>query len=312
VLRVPAEVREDDAGHHSGTVSHYATRAGPWPDHKIEIPGSGTLTQLILDVVGKHKQELVERVRTTLPSESRQVLDTLFQKAPATAEDLKVQRARLTLLKRFSHSTKPSKIKENFTDLQTIRALYQPLRSLVRSLDLTPDGLRYYAQAVIKAEVFQVERRADPERHLHLLCCIAHQYFHLHDLLMDVLLMAVQSTRRVCQREHQDQYYVERTDRQQAVQSLVENVERAVCDPLAEIERIAFQKQLAAREKVQLIQNVLRKQDEERHALQDQMTRLKEDLQHQRQECGYYAVLERKSVKLQNKVAGILQQVRFE
>jgi hypothetical protein len=59
--------------------------------------------------------------------------------------------------------------------LRTIHALYQPLHAVVRSLALTPDGLRYYAHAVIKAEVFQMSRRADPERYLHLLCFIAEQ-----------------------------------------------------------------------------------------------------------------------------------------
>ena len=71
------------------------------------------------------------------------------------------------------------------------------MRPLVRALDLTPDGLRYHAQAVIKSEVFQVSRRADPERHLHLLCFVAHQYFHLHDLLLDVLLLAVQGAQHL-------------------------------------------------------------------------------------------------------------------
>lgn len=282
------------------------------PGHKIEIPSSGTLTQLILEAVRQHKHDLVERVRTALPPESKRALDALFEKGPVASDDLQVQRSRLTLLKRFSHSTKPSKIKENLADLQTIRELYQPLHRVVRSLDLTPDGLRYYAHAVIKSEVFQVSRRADPERHLHLLCFIAHQYFHLHDLLMDVLLAAVQSTRSTCQREHQNQYYDERAGRQQAARSLVENVERTVYLPLAEIETIAFRKRLADKEKVRLIQGVLRQRGEERRSLQGQLARFKEDLRHESEERGYYAVLERKSIKLQNKGAGILQQVQFQ
>jgi TnpA family transposase len=282
------------------------------PGHKTEVPASGTLTQLILDAVRQHKHELVERVRTALTPESRRALDALFEKDPAASEDLQVQRSRLTLLKRFSHSTRPSKIKENLADLQTIRALYQPLYPVVRSLDLTPDGLRYYAHAVLKAEVFQVPRRGDPERHLHLLCFITHQYFHLHDLLLDVLLAAAQGTRSTCQRERLNQYFDQRADRQQAVRSLVENVERAVCDPLARIEAIAFREELAAEEKVRLIQDVLQQRGEERRSLQGQMTRFQEDLRHESEERGYYAVLEGKSVKLQNKVAGILQQVRFQ
>jgi len=280
-------------------------------DHKIETPISGTLTLLILDIVRHHKRELVEQVRMQLPSESQRALDALFEKDPA-AEELHVQRARLTLLKRFSHSTKPSKIKENLADLQTIRDLYQPLRTIVRALDLTPDGLRYYAHSVIKSEVFQVSRRANPDRHLHLLCFTAHQYFHLHDLLMDVLLRAVQSTRNTCQRVQQAQYYDERAERQQALRVLVENVEQTVCHALAPIEQIAFQVPLSDAEKVHRIQDILRQRQEERQTLQQQVAQVKEDLQHQREERGYYDILENQSVKLQNKVAEIIRQVRFQ
>ena len=79
-------------------------------NHRIEIPGSGTLTLLIVDTVRQHQQELVERVHTALSIESRMALDALFEKAPGAAEDLQVQRARLTLLKRFSHSMRPAKL----------------------------------------------------------------------------------------------------------------------------------------------------------------------------------------------------------
>ena len=163
--------------------------------HKIEIPGAYTLTELILDAVRRHKQDLVEHIRTALPAESRAALDALFEKDPSFVEDLKIQRSRLTLLKQFSHSTRPSMIKANVADLGTIGDLYRPLHDIVHTLDLTPEGLRYYAHSVIKAEVFQMSRRADPDRHLHLLCFIAHQYFHLHDLLMDTLLMAARVPR---------------------------------------------------------------------------------------------------------------------
>ena len=102
--------------------------------HKIEIPGAYMLTELILDAVRRHKHDLVEHVRTALPAESRPALDALFEKTPSVVEDLKVQRSRLTLLKQFSHSTKPSKIKANVADLGTIGELYRPLHtSSVRS-----------------------------------------------------------------------------------------------------------------------------------------------------------------------------------
>ena len=279
--------------------------------HKIEISGAYTLTELILDTVRRHKHDLVEHIRTALPAKSRAALDALFEKDPSVVEDLKVQRSRLSLLKQFSHSTKPSKIKANVADLGTIGELYRPLHDIVRTLDLTPEGLRYYAHSVIKAEVFQISRRADPDRHLHLICFIAHQYFHLHDLLMDTLLMAARSASNACKQEDRNRYYDGRSDRQEAARSLVEHVERTACDPLNRIESIAFQKRLLDAEKVRRIQDVLRQRGEQRQALGQQITRFKEDLQQASEERAYFEVLERKSVKLQNRAADIVQQVRF-
>src|SRR6056297_409124 len=79
--------------------------------HKIEVPGAYALTELILDAVRRHKQDLIEHIRIALSPESRAALDALFEKGPAATEDLKVQRSRLALLKQFSHSTRPAKIK---------------------------------------------------------------------------------------------------------------------------------------------------------------------------------------------------------
>ena len=129
------------------------------PDRRIEIPSSGTLTTLILEAVREHKERLVSQAARTLSSESKLALEALFEKDPAAPDNLQVQRSQLTLLKRFSHSRRPSKIKDNLADLEIIRDLYQPFREVARALDLSPDGLRYYAHSVIKSEVFQVSRR---------------------------------------------------------------------------------------------------------------------------------------------------------
>jgi hypothetical protein len=91
----------------------------------------------------------------------------------------------------------------------------------------------------------------------------------------------------------------------------VEHVERTACDPLNRIESIAFQERLPDAERVRRIQDVLRRRGEQRQALEQQITRFKEDLQQAGEERAYFKVLERKSVKLQNRAADIVQQVRF-
>ena len=281
-------------------------------NHKIQIPASGTVTMLILEAIRRHRSELIERIQTALPDQSKVALDNLFEKDSSSSENLQVQRSRLTLLKRFSHSTRPSKIKSNLADLQIIRELYQPIASVIHSLDLTSEGLRYFAHSVIKSEVFQVSRRSEPDRYLHLLCFITHQYYHLHDLLMDALLIAVQNTLNTCKREHKDQYYDKRGKRNKAIRSLVENVENVACNPLTHIEKIVFEDHLVDSEKVRRVQDILQQHQVQYEALQEQISQVKKGLQKNVEEEAYYEMLEKKSIKLQNKVGELVRQVPFQ
>ena len=53
---------------------------------------------------------------------------------------------KLTLLKKLSQSTKPTKIRERVTDLTVLRELHTHLSAVLTALALPPDGIRYYAQ----------------------------------------------------------------------------------------------------------------------------------------------------------------------
>jgi hypothetical protein len=63
---------------------------------------------------------------------------------------------KLTLLKKLSQSTKPSKIKETITDLLVVQGLYRDFLPILCALDLNHEGVWYYAHSVIKSEIFQV------------------------------------------------------------------------------------------------------------------------------------------------------------
>ena len=78
-------------------------------------------------------------------------------------------------------------------DLDLVGGLYHQLSPALQTLALNPEGIQYYAHSVIKSEIFQVTRRNDPDRYLHVIAFIAHQYFRLRDNLFDVLLTSLQS-----------------------------------------------------------------------------------------------------------------------
>jgi hypothetical protein len=148
---------------------------------------------------------------------------------------------RLTLLKKLSQSTKPSTIKESVADLPLVQGLYRDLQPVLEALDLPPEGIRYYAQSVLKSEIFQVTRRADADRYLHLIAFIVHQYYRLQDTLVDILLHAVQTYVNTVRRIHKDPCYERRARRTQDIKALVSYLEApsSVCGPRSRLSRRA-------------------------------------------------------------------------
>lgn len=280
---------------------------------KTEIPGSFALTELITKESQQHRRELATTIDRYLSTRHRELLDALLDKQEALWQpEPQVQRYKLTLLKRFSQSTRPSKIKANIEDLRVLRPLYHEVEAVVGALDLTPEGLRYYANSVLKSRIFQVSRRAEDDRHLHLVCFITHQFLRLHDVLVDVLLLSVQSTLNACEREHKERYYSSRGDQRQALQTLVDKVTEGLYNPLSEIETIAFNEHLTATEKVCYIQAVFSQGEEQRQTAESQLMDVQQQSQPGNEDSDYYAVLESKSIKLQNRVADIVKELEFQ
>lgn len=159
---------------------------------KTAVPTLRTLTEIVLNAVQRHREKLNQLVEASLPASTRQLLDDLLTKPEADGPNSqRLQRYRLTLLKRVSQSMRVKKIRATVADLQTLRSLFAVIQPMVQSLDLTDDGIRFYAQSVAKSRIFQVARREDEDRYLHLVCFIAHQYLRLQDTLVDVFLLSV-------------------------------------------------------------------------------------------------------------------------
>ncbi len=235
--------------------------------HRIALPGYTTLADLIGDEINLHQRRLIQIVSTHLTATQRQRLDSLLEKEAATNVDgtmPQVQRYRLTLLKKFHQSTKPGRIKANLADWQLLSTLYGEVESVITALGLSQESLSYYAHAVIKAEIFQVTRRATADRHLHLLAFIAYQTFRLQDVLIDTLLQCVQTTLNTTQQEHKEQSYQTRGQRQQALKGLLAGLDKHLLTAFTAIQQIIADPQLDAPEKIARITQLLAQQEPER------------------------------------------------
>ena len=93
---------------------------------------------LILRIINSHNRRLVAIVERTLSAETRALLDALLIQETAN-EDIvpgKTSAYRLTLMKKLSQSTKPSKVKERAGDLALVERLYQSLKPILDELSL--------------------------------------------------------------------------------------------------------------------------------------------------------------------------------
>ncbi|MCP4458057.1 MAG: DUF4158 domain-containing protein, partial [Cytophagales bacterium] len=90
---------------------------------KVQIPGYRRLADLILSALNQRKRDLGSLIQQTLTLETKSLLDDLFLQT--SSEDnqsilSRTARYKLTLLKKLSQSTKPTKVKESVADLQLL------------------------------------------------------------------------------------------------------------------------------------------------------------------------------------------------
>ena len=316
---------EEPAKHHLLTEIHSLIRSQARPKaiflhaldilarRKTEIPSAYLLTELIVREIRRHKGTLTEAIAAQVPAESRALIEALLAKPEeGTEPPPHVQRFKLTLLKTISQSTKPAKIAATLDDWHTLQLLHTEFSPIIAALDLTPDGLRYYANAVLKSQVFQVARRVDEDRHLHLLCFIAHQFYRLQDTLVDILLTVVQTALNAGKRQHKEQYYAARKGQRQAARAFVECVDQGALSPLQAIEAIAFSPALSDPEKVQRIQDVLTAGSPQRGAVQAQLLSFKAQVLGADDDGVYYEGLAARSRKLHNRVAKLVMVLAFQ
>ena len=153
-------------------------------------------------------------------------------------------------MKKLSQSTKPAKIKERVADLDLAKGLYHQLNQVLQAIAIKPEGIRYYADTVIRSKIFQLIRRDDPGRYLHLITFIAHQYYRLQDNLVDVLLASLRSFHNGAIREHKEQCYGRREQHHEVLKTLLGGLEHGLVGTLTTIGSITEDRALSDAEKV--------------------------------------------------------------
>jgi TnpA family transposase len=278
---------------------------------KTALPSYNSLADLVVSAINSYQRELGQIINARLTETQRDKLDSLLEKQPKSSND-ESRRYSLTLLKKPFQSTKPSKIKVNLTDLETLLEFYLDLKPIVNLLALRYECIRHYAHSVIKFQIPQVSRRATGDRYLHLIAFIVFQTYKLNDTLIDTLLFAVQSSLNIAEKAHKESYYQDREQREQKFFTLADRLGQSIIGTVSAIKRIIADGGLTDSEKITAIDTILSAQAPKESQVEQQIDAFKQNMVTIHRGQDYYALLEQQSLKLQNRVAEIVRQVQFD
>lgn len=267
--------------------------------HRVQVPSAYRLNDLIRAGLHDRKAELIALMDSQLPAEARHLLDDLF-----TASDDQ-NRYRLTLLKKLSQSTSPSRIKEAVADFEILSELHYRLDAVLSILDLGTAGIRYFAGSVLRSEIFQMQRRERNDRHLHAAAFVAHQFYRCQDNMIDLWLSVIASFKSAAARDYQEALLQERKNQQRQIGIVIEGLEISVFGVLRDIRSVMAAANLSDAEKITATQALLDQ------GKTDDFYRLKDDLAATTSESGWHDILEARSVKLQNRLSPLLRALTF-
>lgn len=288
---------------------------------KFVLPGYDFLATIISREIYQRKLALSQINKESLSTEQKQLLDSLLKKEESTSEDTMELdsitgesgfRAKLTLLKNPSQSLKPAAIKSNLNDWNLLQSIYEKISDVIGKLSLSCETLHYYANAVLKSELFQISRQKDETRYLHLLAFITSQTFRYQDIVVDSFLQTVQNVTNSATAELREKLFRERREKRSELRFFLQNVETEVFQPLISVEEIVASNNLTADEKISQIQFTLSKFSASRPAVENQMSKMLAETDPTSGTREFYNILEQKSLTLQKRTADIIRLLRVD
>ncbi len=282
---------------------------------KVEIPNYNTFAEIISDALRDFEKFLITTIEKRLSIEDKQLLDELLKFGEEYLEggkqDARIKRYKITLLKKTNQSTRPSRIKENIRDLQCIQSLFQKIEPVIEGLNLSSELIQYYAQVVIKSRGFQMSRQEN-RRYLLLMAFIAYQYYWLNDILIEVLMQSVQTVLNTSEREHKENFYNERKGKYQSLNNLAKKMDNHLI-VLKQVKEIVHDQNLSSDEKVNILQSLFIKETEQNYTeLQREFNQLGKESSRISKNVDFYDLLEKKSLKLQNRASEIVKNLQLD
>lgn len=273
--------------------------------HSIEVPAYFPIANILTEAIRKRDSNLISIIQQNLSPE----LQNIFDKMVSINEESNEKRYLLTQLKKSRELMKPNAIRANIKDYKSLKEYYQQVKSILPLLDISDEMIQYYAQFVIRSQIFQVSRREN--KHLMLLCFIVYQYRFLGDLLVDTFLRATQQFENAAQRESKEAIYQNHLANQSTLEQLFEVMSQMI-DSVTKVETITLDFAKTNDEKAKYwVEWVNSEVFLKFKNSKKEVERLRKG-GHIKKDDAYYQILEEKSRVLQFRVSDILRHLDFE
>lgn len=271
-------------------------------EKRYEVPSYTFLSKIITDAMNQYKTGIFDKLKTYSKQPSLLPLELFLQ----TDETLP-GRYVLNRYKKFSHSLKPSKIKEEVRTYETIRNIHSSVSEIINDIGLEENTARHYAQWVEKSDMHQILRKAKHKQQFDLICFVVHQTKIRSDQLCDILVQSVQSAKQGALREHQNTYFQERQSRSKASSEIANLVKNNFIPKIHSIHK-TLASNISSDEKVKLISKeveIMIAEEADKQIYLDAHEELEDH-------TTYYNILEERSRKLQNRVSDIIKALEFD
>ena len=270
--------------------------------NRYEVPSYTFLSKIITDAMNQRRNDIFDKLKSHSAHAALQSLELLIQ-----TDEMLPGRYVLSKFKKFSHSLKPSKIKEEVRTLESLRNIYSSISDIIHDIGLEENTARHYAQWVEKSDMHQLIRKAKHKQHFDLICFVVHQTKIRSDQLCDILVQSVQSAKLSALREHQNIYFLQRQSRSKASVEIADLLKKRLIPKLHSIQT-TIKSDIDAKEKLRIIGEQVESMiadEEEKKPYLDAHEELEDH-------TGYHAILEIRSRKLQNRVSDIIKSLEFD
>lgn len=278
--------------------------------NKIEIPKYHLLNYIISASINKFENTIYSILECNITNENKKQLNKLIE----LSTNKEMSKYKLTLLKKINQSTKPRKISKSIEDFKTLKSLFTNNLEVIKVLDLSRDITEYYANLVLKSDVYDITRKKnDEKKYLYLISFVIHQYTRYHDSLIDVFLKSVQNSINFCEKNYKNQFFEDRIDKSKKTKKVIKALNQnrlSLSKIITKIKRIINTNNITSEVKITMIKQTL-SEKEKLNPAESELSDTIAELNHVIKDDDYYTILEKSSRKLQNRVSEIVKIIEF-